>query len=336
MALHKRWLWLAFVILLAILGWFGYCKFWGSSPAPMTNAGPTVGVVDLQQAVKVHPSYQEYAKLKKELDLMTLSFEEKEEGFRMQLAEEALTSESHAKEALMAREQGIVNSLNAELQAKLKAKEDELNAKLQAKQKELFQKYEAELKVQPSDADLRIVNLQLGLAGKTHGLILNEEQKAAAIAEKEAREEELKTLLQNRNNSGMSEAGKALEQKVMAELAPMMEAGQKELNAYGESLMKELGERRDALMVQEMQHFQPQGPAMGTVDEFNALSDEWSERLAMQEDSVKALHDAILEDIRTRVAVIAQEKKLDVVVTDQVSNIQGIDITDALIASYLK
>lgn len=46
------------------------------------------------------------------------------------------------------------------------------------------------------------------------------------------------------------------------------------------------------------------------------------------------MHEAILEDIRTRAAVVAESRGLTLVVTNEVSNIKGVDITDAIIASY--
>ena len=49
---------------------------------------------------------------------------------------------------------------------------------------------------------------------------------------------------------------------------------------------------------------------------------------------LNALHEAILEDVRMRVAIIAQERHLDLVLIDHGGNIKGLDITDAVKASY--
>ena len=49
---------------------------------------------------------------------------------------------------------------------------------------------------------------------------------------------------------------------------------------------------------------------------------------------MNALHEAILEDVRMRVAIIAQERHLDLVLIDHGGNIKGLDITDAVKASY--
>ena len=54
----------------------------------------------------------------------------------------------------------------------------------------------------------------------------------------------------------------------------------------------------------------------------------------IKEAEVSALHEAILEDVRMRVAVIAKEQHLDLVIIDDGGNIKGLDITDAVKASY--
>lgn len=48
----------------------------------------------------------------------------------------------------------------------------------------------------------------------------------------------------------------------------------------------------------------------------------------------KKLHDALLEDIRMRASVVANEQQLDLVLIDDGGNIKGLDITDAIKASY--
>ena len=54
----------------------------------------------------------------------------------------------------------------------------------------------------------------------------------------------------------------------------------------------------------------------------------------IKEAEVSALHEAILEDVRMRVTIIAEEQHLDLVIIDDGGNIKGLDITDAVKASY--
>ena len=60
----------------------------------------------------------------------------------------------------------------------------------------------------------------------------------------------------------------------------------------------------------------------------------WDSRLNAKKSEVDALHDAILEDVRMRAMVVAKEKNLDLIVINEVSNVNAIDVTDAIIASY--
>lgn len=63
-------------------------------------------------------------------------------------------------------------------------------------------------------------------------------------------------------------------------------------------------------------------------------NDSWAQRLSDKEAEVNALHDALLEDIRMRASVVANEQQLDLVLIDDGGNIKGLDITDAIKASY--
>ena len=63
-------------------------------------------------------------------------------------------------------------------------------------------------------------------------------------------------------------------------------------------------------------------------------NDSWAKKLSDKEAEVNAMHEAILEDVRMRVAIIAQERYLDLVLIDHGGNIKGLDITDAVKASY--
>ena len=57
-------------------------------------------------------------------------------------------------------------------------------------------------------------------------------------------------------------------------------------------------------------------------------------KIQIKKTEVSALHEAILEDVRMRVTIIAEEQHLDLVIIDDGGNIKGLDITDAVKASY--
>ena len=208
------------------------------------------------------------------------------------------------------------------------AKENELNQQLNAKRNELTQKYLSELKVSSNEYDLEIVNLQLDLYAYDARVYIDDAQKQAAMAEKAKKEERLKELLAKRKPSNLDVD--SIKAKVQAELAPMQQKGQEELNQYAASLQKELAAKRDTMVQQQAQSI----IANNNLPVAQDWNDSWAKKLSDKEAEVSALHEAILEDVRMRVAIIAEEQHLDLVIIDDGGNIKGLDITDAVKASY--
>ena len=228
----------------------------------------------------------------------------------------------------LALDSTLSDALTVELQTRIATKENELNQQLNAKRNELTQKYLAELKVSTNEYDLEIVNLQLDLYAYDARVYIDDAQRAAAMAEKAKKEERLKELLAKRKPSDFDVD--SIKAKVQAELAPMQQKGQEELNQYAASLQKELAEKRDS-MVQQQALVIIANNNLPVAQEWN---DTWAKKLSDKEAEVSALHEAILEDVRMRVAIIAEEQHLDLVIIDDGGNIKGLDITDAVKASY--
>ena len=121
-----------------------------------------------------------------------------------------------------------------------------------------------------------------------------------------------------------------LEAKVDAELVPYRNQRQQELEAYAQQLHNELAQRRDSLMQAKAQSIMSTNNLPDPV----VWNQQWNSKLKAKQQEVDALHDAIVEDVRAHASIIAKEKGLDLVVTSQVANIKGVDITDDIIASY--
>jgi hypothetical protein len=228
----------------------------------------------------------------------------------------------------LALDSTLSDALTVELQTRIATKENELNQQLNAKRNELTQKYLAELKVSTNEYDLEIVNLQLDLYAYDARVYIDDAQKAAAMDEKAKKEERLKELLAKRKPSNLDVD--SIKAKVQAELAPMQQKGQEELNQYAASLQKELAEKRDSMVQQQAQAI----IANNNLPVAQEWNDTWAKKLSDKEAEVSAIHEAILEDVRMRVAVIAKEQHLDLVIIDDGGNIKGLDITDAVKASY--
>lgn len=293
---------------------------------------PKIGVVRLQDAVEQHPNFKAYQEQKEELQRM----EEQrfEEGSRLDAA--VVKESEKATDQLAMLEMQLTDSLNTELQSKVALKEAELRQDIAKRQVELIRYYRSQLKVESHPVDIEIVNLQLALSAIARITPIDDAQRARLEEDRRAKEGRLQELLQERTTSidGNVQRGD-IHQRVEAELAPMYESMQNELEAYAESLAKELANRRDTSM-KSMVASQQQAVQQVHAEGAQLWNTEWDKRLEAKRDEVKALHDAILEDIRMRASVLAQTKKLDLVVVDFVVNLDGTDITDEMIQSYGK
>lgn len=322
MTLAKKWLYLAIgVIIVLVAGYFIASRIQPKpQPVPSTLK---VGVVDMTKVVPLNPQYQHYKQLQAELDTLQRQYFADQQNLTVKAQQQAASLQS------LGTDTSITDSLNAELTAKIKAKEQELNVDLQQKRIELINKYRGQMTTAPTEADLRIVNLQLEIYGKTEPIALNEEQKQAFQKDREAKIAELNRLLKERGgdvNGSMA----PLEAKVDAELVPYRNQRQQELEAYAQQLHNELAQRRDSLMQAKAQSIMSTSNLPDPV----AWNQQWDSKLKAKQQEVDALHEAIVEDVRAHAGIIAQEKGLDLVVTSQVANIKGFDITDAIIASY--
>jgi len=212
----------------------------------------------------------------------------------------------------------LSDALNVELQTRIATKQNQLNAQLDAKRAELVKKYMDELKVSNKGYDLEIVNLQLQLYAFDSRVYIDDAQKEAAQAQKAELESRLQSLLAKRKPSNFDMD--SIRAKVDAELKPIRDAGEQELKQYAESVQAELAKKRDTMM-------QNQAKAIVSTNNLpvpQEWNDSWAKKLSDKEAEVNALHEAILEDVRMRVAIIAQERHLDLVLIDHGGNIKGL------------
>lgn len=317
---NKRYIGLI-IFLVAALG--AMVWFYGFVTNRQHNSdGISIGVVRMDDVLEFNPSYEDYKQAKQELDLLNRQY---------QLEQTALNAKSDAQEEQLkslALDSTLSDALTVELQTRIATKENELNQQLNAKRNELTQKYLSELKVSANAYDLEIVNLQLDLYAYDDRVYIDDTQRQQAMAEKAKKEERLKELLAKRQPS--SSDVDAIKNKVEAELAPLQKKGQEELNQYAVSLQQELAAKRDDMMQRQAQAIISNNNLPVAQD----WNDTWAKKLSDKEAEVSALHEAILEDVRMRVGVIAQEQHLDLVIIDDGGNIKGLDITDAVKASY--
>ncbi len=291
---------------------------------------PRIGVVRLQDVVEKHPNFHSYDEQKKELLRLEAQRDREDELLKSKLSAEVDKSEEHLKQL----ESNLTESLNRELQTKIALREAELNQELAAKQRELIEQYRKNYKVEPSEADIEIVNLQLWLTTEMNVKPIDDMQRQRWEIQKRDKEQRLSELLAQRSH-GLSgfEQWKEIEAKVAKVMAPAHAEAQQKLSAYATEAAKALGAQRDQSM-KGLVDSQQEVLAKVRHDGTSLWNAEWEQRLAQKRDEVQALHDAILEDIRVRAGVLARAKQLDLVLVDHITDRTGMDLTDEIIQSY--
>ena len=319
MELNKRYIGLFLFLAAALIAMYGG---YGFITNRQSSEGPSIGVVQIDDVLEFNPSYEDYKNAKAELEQLKAQYAIEQEALntKSDLQNEQLKS--------LSLDPTLSDALNIELQTRIATKQNQLNAQLDAKRAELVQKYMKELKVANKGYDLEIVNLQLQLYAFDSRVYIDDAQKEAAQAQKAELENRLQSLLAKRKPSNFDMD--SIRAKVDAELKPIRDAGEQELKQYAESVQAELAKKRDTMM-------QNQAKAIVSTNNLpvpQEWNDSWAKKLSDKEAEVNALHEAILEDVRMRVAIIAQERHLELVLIDHGGNIKGLDITDAVKASY--
>ena len=319
MKLNKRYIGLFLFLAAALIAMYGA---YGFITNRQPSEGPSIGLLQIDDVLEFNPSYEDYKNAKAELEQLKAQYAIEQEALntKSDLQNEQLKS--------LSLDPTLSDALNIELQTRIATKQNQLNAQLDAKRAELVQKYMKELKVANKGYDLEIVNLQLQLYAFDSRVYIDDAQKEAAQAQKAELENRLQSLLAKRKPSNFDMD--AIRAKVDAELKPIRDAGEQELKQYAESVQAELAKKRDTMM-------QNQAKAIVSTNNLpvpQEWNDSWAKKLSDKEAEVNALHEAILEDVRMRVAIIAQERHLDLVLIDHGGNIKGLDITDAVKASY--
>ena len=291
---------------------------------------PRIGVVRLQDVVERHPNFHNYDEQKKELLRLEAQRDREDELLKSKLGAEVDKSEEHLKQL----ESNLTESLNRELQTKIALREAELNQELATKQRALIEEYRKAYKVEPSEADIEIVNLQLWLTTEINVKPIDDIQRQRWDTQKREKEQRLSELLAQRSQGlNGSDKWKELESKVAAAMAPAHAEAQQKLSAYAAEQAKALGAQRDQ-SVKGLVDSQQEVLAKVRREGSTLWDAEWEQRLSQKRDEVQALHDAILEDIRVRAGVLARAKGLDLVLVDHITDRTGMDLTDEIIQSY--
>ena len=305
----KLFLWGMVLLVLLIASFFLY-RQWNVAKETKVEA-PTIGIVNMEKVMIVHPLYTQYQTLKGEYETLQAEYRAEQ-----RMLSEKAAAEQKALDAVH-KNPALYASLNEEYKAKIAAKEDEINSKLAKEYAALIQAYRRDYQVAGNDVNIEVVNLQLAL----QGLHLSAEERS----QKETRLKELLAL-----GNGAPDVMERVNKAVNEAMAPKRAAAEAELVAYEKELVGGIVDKRDQKLSAEAESIM----AVNKLPNAALWNEEWKKKLMAKQLEVNSMEKAILDDIKARVKAIAESKKLELVLTQVEAKQNVLDITDAVIASY--
>ncbi|TMI75916.1 MAG: hypothetical protein E6H05_05325 [Bacillati bacterium ANGP1] len=335
-----------------------------STSAPVAET--RVGVVDLQVVTRAHPRWQqldavvkqlqdvqaqlallppapampeadvrraldeEARRLQGELD-KELAFLKQDGDRRLQAFADELRSEQVAKIQQVRRE------LEAQGDQEIMARRDELRAQLRAAEQQIRDEYRyplLNLRLRAEVAGLTSEEEAKQLQQQVQALQDEREQRLAAQADETQKTfTEFQKIKEDEVNAKLKAAQDAMQVEAQRRLLTRQQQVQAELRqaaaALDETFRARLERRRKELLAAaERQPSGRQGTYVESLGERNRRLR--GELVSLQEQRAR-LEDSILAEVKIEVAAIAQDRKLDVVLTRLVANVAGIDITTDVI-----
>ncbi len=273
---------------------------------------PRYGVVQMETVIQANPHYksyeealQRYEDMKKQYHQEEANNNEKDRYYQM------LSAKSMDDEGLRLTLQRIY-------EAKMNLRRIQLNGELEREYRKLIAQYSKEMPPQKK-VNLEIVNLQLEL--ESLGIYTAEEKKE--------KEDKLHQLLV-KSDPSLAANNEWLIQKVEKAMIPKQKAAKEQLRQYEEMLIAELREKgidRDSLIMATAQSNSSEAKAM-------IWNKTWQIKLEAQKLIVERAYAKIVSDIREKVAEIAKQENLSIVITKCEYGRGAIDITQRVIDSY--
>lgn len=298
----------ASVILMASTAiLFAGCAGFGKTN---TAAPPvTIGIVDVDKAVRSHPKYGQVEMLQREMNTLAaqLGLAQRDSGSTVEPADIATQIDA---------------ALNQEYNEKMKSKQAELTNAMSAKAAQLKEQLDAEMQEYGREVDKiyqpDIFNIQL----KIKTVQVSKEETAALQKELED--------LQNKRTAQLSAKEQELTTRWQAALEAEQAQAGKQMDAYGTQLGNELSQRgaaqSSAVLTAQSQ----------TDNNKRTAATDNETKLGLKRQELTALQSSIVEDIRNNTGKVAVAKGLEVVLVKPLVNGNAIDITEAVIAEGKK
>jgi hypothetical protein len=350
------------VLLACTLALGGCARRAGTPPAHDTR----VGVVDLQTVSRAHPRWPELEEVMRQLqeveaELATLPpplslpstdlqrlLEEEANRLQAELAREVefirqngLRRLETFAAALRSRQEARLAQTQREVQMQaereLMARREEIRARLRTAEQEIREEY-------------RFAILNLRLRAEVAGLA-SEEEGRQLLAQLQGLQQEREDRIQRRveeMDGAFAASQRAKEAEVNATLRAAQEVlqaeFQRQLVARERSMQADVGraaaererEFRDRLARRQQELLRTADTQLRNrqgvhTDDARERASRLTVVLAGLRDQRQRLEDRILAEVKIEVATIAQDRRLDVVLTRFVANVAGVDITPAVV-----
>lgn len=311
------------IVSALVIGAVGYWGLYHTNTPDTTQSAQSetvvpekFGVLKSVQAVKAHPRYAELEALEKEMNTLKHEIQMKMKrtaamtmpsGLRMEISNNMVAGEQAAR---------------TEANQKIEVKETELNKRLAeielARRRAASEEMEAYRQSVDEEYKLKIFNIKM----KLETLTVSDEAKKSM-------QEDMEKL--------QAEQGAKLDakyQEILTALSADMKAEQEKALAEMDAYVQEVGQEYGLLAGKG------ESPNEAAMAELAAMN----EQLAADVETAKKAYEAkrkqhdelegmILRDIKLKVSRIAREKGLTVVFGDVRVNVNGVDITDEVIAA---
>ncbi|MDR3561807.1 MAG: molecular chaperone Skp [Negativicutes bacterium] len=285
----------------------------GSKSAQDTkNVQPSVGFMDVQNAVKNHPRYATLQRLQQEYDALAAQVEAaKQQSGR---------SDGPGLPAPIDGTAALNEAAGQEFNAKMASRQQELKTQLETAGAEQRQALQTELDAYVQELDKTYQPQILSIQLKLKTVQLSKEEMAAQQTELER--------LQNERAARISARQQDLAKQMDQAMAAKQDEILRQLKAYGQELNTAIAGKMSAQQPEPVRTIAP--PVDG-----GPRSDQ-EQQLALKKQEIIALQDFIMNDIKTKAAKVAVEKGLEVVFSDIKANVNAVDVTAAVIAEFKK
>lgn len=301
------------------------CSSWSSqqntTPPP---AVPTVGVIDMRQAVQAHPKYSEHEPLQKAITTLEAQLAAAQTGAAVTPTGNLSPAGSYGDQVMS----GIQATLEQEYQAKMTAKQNELTQRLEKKAAELKAGLDEELKAYTTEVEPnyqpQIFNLQL----KMKTVQLSQE-------ELDSLRKQMETLQKERDEK-IAAKNKELADRLTEQMKQEQASANTELNQYAEQLRKEQAAQAAAKQQEAATRIPSPSASLTMPSGGDPQRVELERQLTAKQQELRNLEATIVEAVRDKAAQIATAKGLSAVLTNVNTNISAVDITSDVIAEFKK